>query len=324
MILKRILLSILQNVYYLFSDFHNLLYDTGILKQVRCQAIVIGVGNIAFGGTGKTEVVSYLGKTFLNSGKKTAIVLKAYKSKIKTDIVEQNDINAVIFDEAALIKQRLPDAMVIVAREKWKGAVYADEKGAEIIIVDDALQHRKLKCDFMIGLYSPFSKFFRERFSALNRTNLVLISKLELVEESQREGVIKKVSDRLEENIPVIGVRYELDVPEIKGPVGAFTSIARPDNFFDLLKGYGCQLELTIPFPDHYRYEEKDVMDVCIAMSEKGIKKAMTTEKDMVKINNLLRLFEKYGVEVIPVRVKLAFLDELNQLDFILKRRINF
>ncbi len=306
----RTLLFPFQLLYWSVSAVRNFLYNIGLIPSVKTDAIVIGIGNVNFGGTGKTEIAMHIASFYIAKGIDTAIVTRLYNPVVKAiDCAEQKLNGKVLLDEAALIKSRLPDARVIVAKRKWQGALYAQQQGAKVVIVDDALQHRRLKTDLMIGLWSGEDVFLREPINALNRCDVLIAAKVKDLEDAVK--AVNKLRFRFPGKEAYAGFNYELLFPrgleQYAEGIGAIASIANPNAFFHQLREKGIHLKKAFFFPDHFMFTEEStvrIVEQCIYL---GISGLLCTSKDMPKLRMFIDVFKSHNIALIEVPVALNF-----------------
>lgn len=223
------------------------LYRRGILKAKRLDAIVISVGGIAAGGSGKTPATIAVASALIGRGKRVAVLTRGYGRAGAGGVV--NKLDAEQFgDEPVLIKKRVPRAEVIVGKNRYDNAIHSE---AEVFVLDDGFQHLQLHRDIDIVI-DHRGKFMREGANALRDADFVIPRKIKLT-----------VPDSLR------GKR-----------VFAFAGLADNKQFFDSL---GLELAGTWSFPDHHRYTAEDLERI---KREAGVAPIVTTEKDAVKIKD--------------------------------------
>ncbi len=286
-------------------NLRNLLYDRNILKARKLPVPVISVGNLSVGGSGKTSLVRFLSQE-LGKTLRVAVVMRGYKRKSKgTVLVSHNgEIKADIArsgDEAYLLARQLRRASVVVSESRFEGGLYAvEELGAQVIILDDGFQHRRLFRDIDIVLLRqrdlkdrPLpAGLLREQPSSLKRADTIVLAYQE-VEPFEFEMEGKPVFKMFREFTGFINSRFEpVPTEEIKGrEVIAFAGLGSNEQFFKVLERLGFRLKKRLGFRDHYHYRgfrlEKDTIYI-------------TTPKDMVKLppsDNLYALEFRVRVE---------------------------
>ncbi|HVN72167.1 MAG TPA: tetraacyldisaccharide 4'-kinase [Desulfomonilia bacterium] len=277
------LYDLLSLIYGAGVKVRNILYDSGVLKSYRAPLLVVSVGNIEAGGTGKTPFTMALAEGLSRRGLKTAIVTRGYKGTLKGPVrVAPNHLIEEVGDEA-LLMARLVDLPVIKSPDRVKGALFAHvHLGSDIIILDDGFQHRRLRRDMDIVLVSRDitrekllpAGMLREPAASLRRADVIVAMKGSLC--SRLKADLKPMSF-----VDLQGEEAGLEL--IKGKrVLAFCAIGRPEHFFAGLEGLGAQVE-RLAYKDHHRYSMADVREIMDHAS--GSDLILTTEKDLVKID---------------------------------------
>ncbi len=315
-----ILFDILKFCSYFYgfgSRLKNFLYDNKLLWSKKVRVPVISVGNMTTGGVGKTPLVCEIAKYFVEHGKKVAIISRGYGSKLsnkKINII--SDGKTVFFDanqagdEPFWLAQNTKGACVVTSKNRYKAAKYAIEKlSAELIILDDGFQHRKLYRDLNIVLMDSQKGFgnenllpagpLREGAEALGRIDKLVIVSKNLAHE-KAEKLAKIMHKRL--NIDALVCKVEPDyVYNIKNgqrimegiSAVAMCAIGQPQQFYDFLKNF--DIKKTVTFEDHHQYVPTDFIDISDNI--------ITTEKDGVKLerfdlNNIYALKLKTVIDI--------------------------
>lgn len=281
--------------------FRGWLYDCGIKKALRLPAKVIGIGNITAGGTGKTPFTIALAQELTTDSRQIAIVLRSYKATQNTPLEVLLDTPASIAgDEALVIKRKIPWAMVCVAKDKSKAALFACKKGASLILVDDSFQHRKLAFDeqfVIIDSDNPFGYGFllprgllREPLQGLKRATSIVINcrksscKSRDIEKNIRAFTHAPIMKMNMEASGVFDMNDAFVHTSLKGvPVGVFCGIGNPAQFLRMAQSFDCEILGTLFFQDH-QYVPDKLEAFAAAMKRKGALALLCTEKDKVKI----------------------------------------
>ena len=331
----RLVLRAAACVYSSLVRIRNFLYTKGWLQTHRVDAIVISVGNITTGGTGKTPLVIWLyNKLTQNSELKTqnskcAILTRGYKTK-----------KGRLSGEPAVLTKSCPEAKVIVNPDRVAGAAEAVSKwGAKILIMDDGFQHRRLgrdldivtidaMCPFGYGKVLP-AGLLREPVDALKRADAVVVTRC--------DQVAKAKLDQLEEQLclinPDIAIARSVHAPVCAKSVGgkefsiaelkdkdifAFCGIGNPAGFFGTIRKLGFNLAGSRVYNDHHRYTGRDIVDIDEEVRYLGADLIMTTQKDWSKIcNSNFSILNSQDIPFVYLVIELKFIraeDEIIQL----------
>ncbi|MBS0649460.1 MAG: tetraacyldisaccharide 4'-kinase [Verrucomicrobia bacterium] len=281
----KFLLRALSYLYQAGVRLRNQAYDLGLLAAHDAGLPVISVGNIVAGGTGKTPFVKLLAQK-LSSDFRVAILSRGYRSAVeKTEknlLVEPGTPPSECGDEPSWLARVLPHVQVWVGKNRLKSAQLAQQKGAEILLMDDGMQHRQLKRDFEIVLVDgedPFGKGFflprgllRDAPQRLRTADCVVaIDPSEQIEEQLR----------LFTRAPIVHARRisELSLNEKK--VAVFCAIGNPQRFLKSVREAGGAIIATFFKPDHDPFTAEELRSFA---KESGAEALVCTEKDHVKL----------------------------------------
>lgn len=312
-IIPRIILSFLGLFYWLAVNLRNFLYSIGVLSTVKLEnKIVISIGNLTTGGTGKTPITAEIAKIAAKSGKKTAILSRGYSGKLDSSKVNLISNGKKIFfsaeeagDEPFWLSTNVKDVFVITCKDRVKGALWAAEKfGIEIFILDDGFQYRRLERDLNILLVDGHKKFgneqllpggpLREPMSEIKRADkIIVVNKIPHCADTMKN--CRAYSRHLIKtyNKEVFGCNtIASDVRNIKGnlpvldpkKVYAFTGIAQPEFFFSGVLAHHHKIVKKVEFDDHYVYKKTDLIKIVEDAKNLGAEIIITTEKDIVKL----------------------------------------
>ena len=337
---RNILLYPVSIIYGLITGFRNFLYNSGILSGTAFPIPIICVGNITVGGTGKTPHTEYL-VDLLNKDFKVATLSRGYKRETSDfRIASLSSTVSEIGDEPMQIYRKFPDTLVTVDRRRvngvWRILHYASD--TDVIILDDAFQHRSIKPGFSI-LLSDFERPFmkdhmlpygnlREDKSNMSRADVILITKCpKNLNPIQRRLIVKEVGKAPYQNLYFTSLSYKAPLPvfdnnEKERPhidltkcsgcgIVLVTGIANPKPLKEYLqKFFGEIAELT--FPDHYSYKEKDIEAVTSAYNnlKASSKYIITTEKDAVRLREFINIKEPVRSALFYVPVGITFLND--------------
>jgi len=302
-------LTILSWVYALLCRSRVFLYDTGILKKKKAACLVVSIGNLTVGGTGKTPLTIYLAEQWQKRGLSVGIVSRGYRKRSKKAVVLVSDGRgplespATVGDEPYFMAKRLAGIPIVVAAERHTGCKKITSAfKPDLILLDDGFQHLRLERDLNILLLDasrPFGNGFllprgplRESASAVRRADLLIFTRaapdLDLeFQRAQAENLGKPV---LFSRFEVLGLKQALTnrkapISALKGQsVLAFCGIANPESFFRQLSGLGAEIKEALVFEDHHPYHEADFRKIRQASEACKAEWVLTTEKDAVKL----------------------------------------
>ena len=270
-----------------------------IVKKHIYPIPVICIGNIYLGGTGKTPFSIKLFSILQNLNKNPVFIRKKYRS---------------FHDEVSLQKQIGP---VYENNSRAKAIYEAIQNKADIAILDDGFQDFSINKSLSIicfnekqwignGFLIP-SGPLRERLSALNRANYVIIN-------GEKNIDIEKEIIKQNEQIKIYYTKYEVqNIKEFENKkVMSFAGIGNPTNFFDLLNKHKINILETISFPDHYNYSEKELENL-IEKCKRNNAILITTEKDYFRINEKYKKNIKYLRIKVKIEKEKEFIEELKK-----------
>jgi tetraacyldisaccharide 4'-kinase len=292
--LARTGLSVLTIPYGGVVRLRNLAYDTGLFPSRRVEAPVISVGNLTVGGTGKTPFVAWLAEWLQREGRRPAIVSRGYHARGESN------------DEARQLAQQLKDVPQIQQGYRVASAKQAvSEFHADVIVMDDGMQHRRLARDLNIVLIDGLSPFgygrllprglLREPVRSLRRADVVLCTRADLITPEARDAIRTQVN-RLAPQASYCEVAFRphrlLDsagnvaaLETLRGQrIAAFCGVGNPAGFRELLAAQGIEPALWRSFPDHHHYTASELLDVSRAAAAAGATMLVCTHKDLVKL----------------------------------------
>ncbi len=292
-------------LYGFVTWFRNFLFDNGLLKSYGFNIPVIAVGNLSVGGTGKTPQIEYLIR-LLSDHYKVATLSRGYKRKSEGFILADSHSNAEILgDEPFQFYSKFPNIQVAVDANRKNGIeqLLAQKDNPEIILLDDAFQHRKVKAGFYI-LLTAYGDLYaddwmlptgnlREGREGSERANAIVVTKCPPdLSEQEQEVIWKKINPAFHQNLyfsfisyddQIVSQQQKIDVAEIKDSEKVLLAgIAKPKPFFAHLQG---QNDIVMDFPDHHHFSENDISEIKNKAAGKMI---VTTEKDYVRLKGQL------------------------------------
>ena len=288
-------------LYGCITAIRNYFFDKGILQSYSFEVPVIAVGNLSVGGTGKTPQIEYLIR-LLAPKYKIATLSRGYKRKSEGFILaDANSTAEILGDEPFQIHQKFPQITVAVDADRKNGIekLLSLKDKPEVILLDDAFQHRRVKAGFYI-LLSAFDDLFcddfllptgnlRESRKGAKRANVIIITKCPKdLSEIAQQNIINKIG--LEVPIYFSYIDYDDLVynPNVSKKVSeiklldklVIAGIAKPEPFFNYLE---VSKEDCLVYPDHHFFTEKDLQQIENRAKNKIV---ITTEKDFVRLSN--------------------------------------
>jgi tetraacyldisaccharide 4'-kinase len=325
--LLRKLLFPFAILYGFITSLRNYLYDKGILKSYSFDIPVIAVGNLSVGGTGKTPQIEYLIR-LLSPNYKVATLSRGYKRKSEGFILaDAASTPEILGDEPFQYFKKFPDIQVAVDADRKNGIeqLLNQKSRPEIILLDDAFQHRKVKAGFYI-LLTAYEDLFcddfilptgnlRESRNGAKRANLIIVTKCPLdIAELEQQNIKNKLAvdlpiyfSSIDYDDKVYNDTESLAVSDLKlTPKMLLAGIAKPKPFFDYLQ---TDKDEVMTFSDHHHFSESDILNIKSRAIDKII---VTTEKDFVRLNTEILRKQLY---YLPIKSKLiSKQDDFNQL----------
>ena len=323
----------------------NLLFEMGILKSRSFNVPVISVGNITVGGTGKTPHVEYLIQ-LLKDLTKVAVLSRGYKRKSHGFVLaDKNSTVNDIGDEPYQMKTKFPDITVAVDRKRTRGIDKLTNgecvKGVDVVLLDDAFQHRYVKPGINILLVDyhrliiydtllPAGRL-REPIKSKDRADIVIITKCPKDLKPMEFRVITKAMklypyqqlffsthefESLRPVFPDVSKNLKqmaLSEALADKNVMLLTGIASPEQMLAELKSYAKEMT-PLAFSDHHAFSKKDVELINETFSSlPSPKLIITTEKDETRLLQVEGLSKevKSHLYVLPIKIQIL-LDQEN------------
>jgi tetraacyldisaccharide 4'-kinase len=299
----------------------NSAYDAGWFQTTKVGVPVIAVGNLTAGGTGKTPLVEYIIGMLIAAGRSPAMVSRGYGRSTRGVLIvsRRGEILARYpqsGDEPAQIAMKFPGASVVVGERRVDaGRMAIEQCGADVIVLDDAFQHRAIARDLNILVLEsgrdigregviPAGRL-REQSSGMARADLIGFS-------GNRQGGVPSWATRL---VPAANAfsycqritgLISLDGQEMEAPglrVFVFSGIGNPEGFERSLEEAGVVVAGKRRFRDHHAYSDADLRSLCDAAAALGVTTVVTSEKDAVRLGGS-RIFRERGLT--PARSRSA------------------
>ena len=277
----------------------NMAYRTGLADADAPPVPAISVGNITVGGTGKTPLVRWLARYLVGKGYTPGILHGGYA-----------------MDEPELHRRWFPQLPVVADKDRLRGAGVAMQEGADVLVLDDAFQHRRFgrDLDFVLVAAETWSRDarllprgpYRESPRALRRADQVVVTRrtASAADAARVEVEVARVSGRQTARVhlrpgPWLDARLKPRPPGARpGRSVAVAGIGRPDDFFEQVRSAGAEPTDTISFPDHHPYREEEAEELLRLAGDLPL---VMTAKDAVKLVPLMPAADVWVLEQEPV-----------------------
>jgi len=324
----EVMATLLYLLSYLFSGIVQLrwyLYEHRILRNKPLGCLVVVVGNLTVGGTGKTPVVEKFARTLTERGRKVAILSRGYKSKkeplpkklwrqlthgdeappkIVSDGEQVLLDSDVAGDEPYMLARNLPGVVVLCDKNRVKAGSFAIRRfGCDTLILDDGFQYLPLKGRLnllLVDKTNPFGNhhllprgILREPIKHLARASYIFLTKsdgvrddalLEMIRENNPKAEIIECAHKPQflQSVNSDG-RLPLDALR-DAKVGAFSGIASPESFENMLRDFGAEIRYNQRFLDHHRFTRYEIERLYRKAGQAKLDMIVTTEKDAVRL----------------------------------------
>jgi tetraacyldisaccharide 4'-kinase len=310
--LLRAILMFFSFVFFGLVVLIKQLYRWGILRSQKLPCPVISVGNITWGGVGKTPLVLMIAKQLFQQGFRPVILTRGYGAK------------GALSDEALMMRQELPEVQVLVGKDRIALArEYLKTLKADVFLLDDGFQQWRVKRDLEIvtlDAVNPFGNGFliprgilREPLSALRRADLFFLTKANFAKDTI--GTLKNRLSKVRQ-VPIIESHHQpkclYKLPEktikefsfLKGKrIAVLCGIGDPVSFVKTLEKLGAQVIKTFAFLDHHWYSAQEITDVINKVKAQGLSCLVTTAKDAVRLGEQSKLLQ--GVECMVLTIEM-------------------
>jgi len=339
--------KLLRKILYPFSVLYgeitaarNKMYDKSILKSTSFDIPTIVVGNLSVGGTGKSPQIEYLIR-LLQKDYKIAVLSRGYKRESKGFIIADGNATAKsIGDEPMQFYQKFNGITVAVDADRVNGIhqLKSLKNKPDVILLDDAFQHRKVTAGFNI-LLTPYNSLYvddamlptgdlREKKSGAGRAQIIVVTKCpEVLTEEEQFQVTEKLQPEMNQTVFFSKIKYAENVigetnialnnlHEYK--VLLITGIAKTKSLCDFLDAKNVRYE-HLKYSDHHHFTPKELVKV--QDNFKNLKEdkkiILTTEKDYV------RTFTRAQREVYYLPIETTFLEHQNDFNTLIKKYIS-
>ena len=317
------------------------LFRIGVLSQKRLNGVVISVGNLTIGGTGKTPMVMWLAQRLFDRGKRVGILSRGYRGRVLSDAeltAAGADSSVVMSDETWMMKRAFRGrAHLGVGADRYEHGKILERAGTEWFLLDDGFQHLNLYRDVDIvlvdatdplggGALLPAGRQ-REPTSALARADIVVITRSHHA--PAIETLIRRFTDA-----PLFYAQPDLEeiCPEqhsiVQGELGewlgrkifAFCAIGNPAAFFEDVQRWGMSLAGQMAFPDHHSYTRADAAEIERRARDAGAEVLLCTAKDTFNLAAVR--FRGFPLFACRITMKVSEPDEFwRALDAVLERK---
>ena len=334
----RILLLPIALIYHIVLTIRHKLYDWHILKSTRFEKPVICVGNLNLGGTGKTPHTEYLIE-LLKNDYHLATLSSGYGRRSKGfRLADTSCTYEDLGDEPLQYFTKYPDIQVAVDKNRADGIMHLLwEQGVEIVLLDDAFQHRRIDAGLNI-LLTDYQHLYCDDFlfpagnlrdvkSAAKRADIIVVSKApKSMNEEEKQQVANKLKPTEKQKVffsyleynklkPLTASARQFDA-DSAASVLLFCGIANPNPLIDSLNKQYKHLEI-MTFADHHPYSENDVNAILKLFENMSREKKIivTTEKDAARLTNspYLCQFETTTLYALPVSVRFHEEEKFNK-----------
>ena len=316
----RFLVFPLSIIFKFVTDIRNKLYDCNFFKSEKINVPVISVGNLSTGGTGKTPMVDFIIYN-LKRDYNISVLSRGYNRKSKGFIeIKNSDNPSLVGDEPFLIKSNHSEVPVFACEDRVEGAKkIISENNTNLILLDDAFQHRKISRNLDIVLTDYNNLFYkdyllpygnlRESRNNINRADVIIVTKCPL--DFNKADAIKiknQINPKKTQSLFFSQIKYseilfgfkEVSFKSItNSKLTLVTGIANSQPLKEYLKKNNVNFD-HFDYPDHYNYSRKDVNKI-LATTKNNI--ILTTKKDYYKLS-------QFKIDnLLYIDIKVEFLD---------------
>lgn len=330
----RVILFPFAILYDAVTGIRNRLYDRGYRPSASFDLPVICIGNLSVGGTGKTPMVEYLVR-LLEKSWRLATLSRGYGRNTRGfRIAQPSDTPASIGDEPFQFYQKFGEKVKVAVGEERAFAIPAilQESDAEVILLDDAFQHRRVRPSFSILLTDynrPFYHDFllpagrlRENRSGAERADVVVVTKCpDSASGDELMEMEKSIREYVSRPVFFASIKYATPLPwtgmtnsDISDKVILVTGIANAGPLHDYVKKH-FQLIDHIEFSDHHQYTPADIENMKRRIQSDPSACIVTTEKDISKLGSLAAQSAFPMEKLFYIPIQLQFLKDGRDFD---------
>lgn len=352
--LLQFLLLISSTLYGIAVRLRGFLYDYGVFKSKTLPCGVISIGNLTVGGTGKTPMTIYLAEMLKEAGFKPAVISRGYKGKAEKKGGVVSDRHHIFLepdiagDEPFMVAKKLKGIPVLVGADRFQVGMKAMEKfSPDVIIFDDAFQHRRLERDLDIVLVDDQSFFgnqyllprgiLREPVSGISRGDLFILTRCDkhsdrsfdrLTEIAHGKPIFKSFHE------PYVCGIYNGTGQDTAGSysdttshnfdslktskVFVFSGIAKNEEFRKTVEELVEEVVGAVGFNDHHKYTETDFCLIVGKAQKCSAAFVVTTEKDYVKIVDKMQI----PIDIVVVGIRISFKQDEGAFSEYIKEKV--
>ncbi|MCF7886138.1 MAG: tetraacyldisaccharide 4'-kinase [Candidatus Marinimicrobia bacterium] len=298
----KILLLPFSMLYLGITKIRNFLYDRDLLPSEGLKVPVISVGNITAGGTGKTPFTIALANHLKEKGYKPVIITRGYKKMSKGQVIVSRGEGPLVSPEIGgdepYLMARKTTAHVIADPNRYQAGLTAQQYDCNVIIADDAFQHRSLNRDVDIVLWDAAhnpkqaqplpSGYLRESIKSVRRADFLIFSRTAEISQHHSHYFKKLAPEITQFPTPLVIKKLytaadhkNVDFDTVRNrKVLAFCGLGNPDQFYKTIEKLQPEKIHFKAFADHYKYGQKDLEKLTKKAKQLNCDYLLTTEKD--------------------------------------------
>ena len=337
--LLRYLLWPFSLLYGLVLSIRNLFFDTGIFESTSYDIPVIAVGNLSVGGTGKTPQIEYFIR-LLQNDYNIAVLSRGYMRKSEGFVLaNENTTVAEIGDEPFQFFQKFKNIKVAVDADRTNGIqqLLHTDPSIDLILLDDAYQHRKVKASIYVLLTAYDNRYtndfvlplgdLREARSGAKRSNAIVVTKCpNNLSVEEKHKVIDEIKPMKHQQVFFSSIGYDDEIrsdkeivkfSELKDyEIVLVTGIAKPQPLLNYLTTLNVKFR-HLDFPDHHNFNDADIDKIQNSYKsiESSKKLILTTEKDYTRLSGFVDNLYSLGIR--------SAIEQSDQFDHFIKGEIS-
>ncbi len=291
---------------------HLASYTWGIRRQRQLPCLVVSIGNLTLGGTGKTPLTMWVARWYQQQGWRVAVLSRGYGAHPVARLRVVSSGHGPLLDwqvagdEPYLLACSLPGVPILIGKDRYHTGRYAYEQfGAQVLILDDGFQHHALQRDLDIVLIDASNPFgpgtlfprgiLREPLRALRRADAIVLTRAEMAGATlptlcqqirrwnSQQPIYRMVT--VVETLRRQDTRSAVDLVALRQcRVVAFVGIGNPQAFVSTLTQLGAEVVALLVFPDHHPYTQEDWRNIMATVNTQQAGCLVTTEKDAVRL----------------------------------------